>query len=372
MRHVLGAALGLALLRPVSMPAQQAPLAARLDSVVQSYHRAGRFDGVVLVGRADSVLYRAAIGHADPARGTPLAVDAVFPVCSITKQFTAAVVLRLVERGMLALDVPIVRWLPELGRDRAGELTLRQLLTHSSGLPNLDSVLPRQGPVDGFYAVDSAGFRDAREVTRRHARRTRVDSVPTFRYNNLDFIVAAAVVEAVTGQSFATVLQREVLAPLGLRQTGMLGVDRPGTLPLDGWTREGTGVSPVHGWQLANFGAAGGMYSTAEDLFRWDVALLQARLLPPATVQAFFAPDPALRFVGLGHFVYPLPGPAGPGPMLVDREGEIGAYRVDNVLVPEGRYSVIVLSHVDWSALGAPYRGEGLVFDLLAALASVP
>ncbi|MCU0620644.1 MAG: hypothetical protein MUC69_03980 [Gemmatimonadales bacterium] len=134
-----------------------------------------------------------------------------------------------------------------------------------------------------------------------------------------------------------------------------------------GWDGGTAGAREVTGWHLANFGAAGAMFSTADELFARDAALLGERVFSPAATQRFFSADPALGFVGPGQFVYQLPGERASPPRLVDREGSIGAYRVDNVLLPASGYSLIVLSHVAGSALGEPSCGEGLVYDLLAA-----
>ncbi|HEX5817628.1 MAG TPA: serine hydrolase domain-containing protein [Gemmatimonadales bacterium] len=342
--------------------------AAHIDSIVRAYHGANRFDGVVLVGRGDTVLRRIAVGMADHVRAIPLTQASLFPICSITKQLTAALVLRLVEQGRLSLDTPVRMWLPEL-RDRAGDRTLHQLLSHSAGLPNLDEVLPMQGEVAGFYTVDSAAFLQAREVTRRFARIAPGDTAaPVFRYNNLDYIVVAAVIEAVTGRRYAEVLRMELLQPLGMDRTGLLGVDRPNGALVPAWDSSASGVRREERWRLENYGAAGALFSTADDLQRWHAALLGGRVLGAAALGTLFSAYPAGGFTGLGSFIYRPQGLGAGAPEIVDREGAIGAYLTNTVIVPESGYTLVVLSNVAHAALGAPYRGEGLVFDLLASL----
>jgi CubicO group peptidase (beta-lactamase class C family) len=342
---------------------------ARIDSIVRAYHGANRFDGVVLVGRGDTVLRRIAVGSADHDRAIPLSPASIFPICSITKQFTAALVLRLVEQGRLTLDAPVRTWLPELTGDRAGDRTLYQLLSHTAGLPNLDEVLPLQGEVAGFYTVDSAAFLQAREVTRRFARVAPGDTAsPAFRYNNLDYIVVAAIIEAVAGRGYADVLRTELLQPLGMNRTGLLGVDRPAGSLVPSWDSSASGVRREERWRLENYGAAGALFSDADDLQRWHAALLGGRVLGAAALDMLFSAYPAGGFTGLGSFIYRLPGLGSGAPQVVDREGAIGAYLTNTVIIPESGYTLVVLSNVAHAALGAPYRGDGMVFDLLAAL----
>lgn len=343
--------------------------AMRLDSVVRAYHAANRFDGVVLASRGDSVIYRAAFGSDDHERAVPLRPESVFPICSFTKQFTAALAMRLVEQGRLSLDQPVKAYLPELARDHAGELTLRRLLSHTSNLPTLEDALPARDGVEGFFAADSAAFVLPREVTRRYARlAAAADTVRPFRYNNLDFIVVAAAIESVTGRSFAEVLHAEVLAPLGLRHTGLLGADRPAEPLVAAWDSTAAGVRRVDGWRLANYGAAGAMFSTADDLQRWDAALLAHRVLGPEATRTMFSVVEGTGFVTLGSFAYRPQGFGEGAPEFIDREGAIGAYQMEKVLVPEKGYSVIVLSNSAQADIFAPFQGKGMMLDLLAVL----
>jgi D-alanyl-D-alanine carboxypeptidase len=343
--------------------------AGRLDSVVRSFHAGNRFDGVVLVSRGDTVLYRAAFGSADHERHVPLQAGSIFPICSFTKQFTAALVMRLVERGRLSLDAPVQTWLPELGRDAAGQLTLTRLLSHTSNLPTLEEALPPRAGVDGFFAVDSAAFLRAQDVTRRFALLpAAADTGRRFRYNNLDFIVAAAIIERVTGRPFASVLRTELLQPLGLTSTGLLGADRPRAPLVPAWDSTAAGVRRVDGWRLANYGAAGAMYSTADDLQRWDAALLSFRVLGEAATRRLFAVVPGTGFVTLGSFAYRPQGFGDAPPEFVDREGAIGAYQMEKVLIPEKGYSVIVLSNSAQAEIFAPFEGKGMMLALLTAL----
>jgi CubicO group peptidase (beta-lactamase class C family) len=345
---------------------------ARLDSVATAYHARNAFDGVVLVARRDTVVYRAAFGSVDRPGRTPIGIGSTFPICSITKQFTALLVMREVARGRLDLDAPVRTWLPELAADAAGAVTPRQLLTHTSGLPNLDEVEPRVGEVAGFYSAAVAPPADARAMVRRYARKAATDTgQAAFRYNNLDFLVLQALLEGVQQRDYATIVRDDVLQPLGMRHSGLVASGDAGRL-VPGYDSGASGVARKDGWLLERYGAAGAMYSTVDDLLAWDRALLAHRLLDSSSTRRMFTGDPAAGFVGLGSFVYDVPRPAGGAVGVVDRQGNIGAWQADNLLVPAEGWIVIVLANTAHAELGAAYRGEGLVADLLRVLLASP
>ena len=196
--------LALLLLLAAPCAAQTADsLTARLDRIVDAAHAAGAFDGVVLVGRGDRVVYERGVGLADRSWGVPNTPATRFPWASVTKQLTATVVLQLVSEGRLSLDTPLGDVLPGLRADAAGRVRIRHLLTNASGLPDPDAIA-------GFYvAADST-----RDALVDAALRDDLAFEPgaTFRYNNLDFIALGRAVEALTGQPFPDVLRERVLA----------------------------------------------------------------------------------------------------------------------------------------------------------------
>jgi CubicO group peptidase (beta-lactamase class C family) len=125
----------------------------------------------------------------------------------------------------------------------------------------------------------------------------------------------------------------------------------------------------MDGWRLENYGAAGAMFSTADDLQRWDAALLSGRVLGDAALAAMFTPVAGTGFVTLGSFAYAPEGFGEAAPDFVDREGAIGAYQMEKVLVPAKGYSVIALSNSAQADIFAPFQGKGMMRDLLRVLA---
>jgi CubicO group peptidase (beta-lactamase class C family) len=194
-------------------PQQPSPVARRLDSLTRAYVRRGEFSGVVLVADRRRVVYQRAFGEANREWHVPNAVTTRFRIASTTKQFTAALVLRLVEEGKLALDKRIVDYLAEYPRPQGERITLEHLLTHSSGLPDY----PR---LPGFYEQHAARAHTTAELLGLF------DSLPlTFEpgtrweYSNSGYAVLGAIIERVTDTTYAEALRRYLLAPLGLHDT---------------------------------------------------------------------------------------------------------------------------------------------------------
>ncbi|MFD3662179.1 serine hydrolase domain-containing protein [Streptomyces sp. NPDC058659] len=206
----------------------------------------------------DAALVRVAgRGMRTPYTGTagPVAADARFPVGSVTKVFTDAVVLRLVAERRIGIDEPVRPHLPDLIPASYADVTVRQLLDHTSDFPR-----PERVPLDP-HGVVTASF--AADVAARPGRLPAPGSVQ--QYNGLNSFVAGLLVERVTGRSYAHELDRLILRPLALRHTALA-------------------EEPAIAWSWAE----GGLASTAADLDRFLRALLDGRLLPPAQQRHLF------------------------------------------------------------------------------------
>jgi CubicO group peptidase (beta-lactamase class C family) len=210
-------------------------------------------------------------GFADREAGTAAAADTSYPIASVTKQFTAALVLRLGDQGLLSLDDPLSRFFPK-ARAKIGALTLRHLLDHTSGLT-------RPGPAPKRAALSVL----ARGGTAR-------DQGQSWDYSNYNFSLLGLVIEEVTGRDYAAYVHDEVSVPLGLTGTGYC--EDGSSLP--GRSRDylaGTrSLSPTLYWSEPRFFAAGGLCSTVLDLVRWERALEDGTFISPAMLAAMRTP----------------------------------------------------------------------------------
>ncbi|MBB1254599.1 serine hydrolase domain-containing protein [Streptomyces alkaliterrae] len=253
-------------------------------------------------------------GVADLDTSRPRTVDDRFRAGSITKTLVATVLLQLEAEGRLDLDDRVEKWLPGLIRGNGNNghrITVRQLLQHTSGLPDYTED-------KRFYQRLTTGFPEHRYDSYRPeelvaiALRRKPDFAPgrDWKYSNTGYVVAGMVIEAVTGRPYAREVHRRVLEPLGMTSTLLPG--RRTTLPGPAvrhyskyvGPRPGTAVHDVTEFSPTIAGAAGELVTTSGDLTRFYRALLGGRLLPPAQQRAMFkavpVPDAPAHRYGLG------------------------------------------------------------------------
>ena len=185
--------------------------------------REGGFTGVILVSREGQLLLREAVGEADRRRHLPLTLDTRFRLASWTKQVTALLVMQEVEKGTLALNAPASTYLPTLSPS-AGAVTLRQLLLHTSGLPNPSDPSPQAAPTDvpAFYTRTAPAAAEAQtQATGFCSGPVKRPAGERFEYNNCDYLVLGAVLERVTGRSYAQLIQERIARPLRSTTLGL-------------------------------------------------------------------------------------------------------------------------------------------------------
>ena len=243
--------------------------AERVDSMMADY--AGEVPGAaLLVLRDGEPVVRRGYGLADLEQGTPVTPETRFRLASVSKQFTAAAILLLVQDGTLSLDDPLRRWLPGLPPATDG-ITLHHLLSHTSGLVDYEDLLPPD--LDGQV-------QDA-DVLRLLEGVDRLDFAPgsAYRYSNSGYVLLGLVVARASNRDFPTFLHDRIFQPLGMGAVARVDGGPPvphrgyGYSHIDGtWTRTDQGPTS------ATLGD-GGIYASIDDLAKWDAALGDDRLL---------------------------------------------------------------------------------------------
>jgi D-alanyl-D-alanine carboxypeptidase len=300
-RLVLSAALIVAL---CSSPAAAATPRAELAHTAADFASRHDFSGTVLVVRRGRTLYSRSFGLADRAFSVPARADTRYWIASITKLFTAVLILQLAQEGRLTLDEPLRTALPEFPGQGADRITIHHLLNHTSGIAPWDRVDSYQRAfVDGIEQYQRPLTTDA--LLRRCCSGS-LDRSPgtAFAYNNADYLVLGRIVERLTGLRFEEALAARILRPVGLASTGMLRWDRivPRLARTYFWrddTRTLVADMPVY---AENWDAAGAMYSTAGDLARFADALYGGRLIRGDLLDLMLAPG--LDDYGYGLWSY--------------------------------------------------------------------
>ncbi|MBD0318867.1 MAG: beta-lactamase family protein, partial [Gemmatimonadetes bacterium] len=339
--------------------APAAAQSAALDRVVEAA-RAGGFSGVVLVGDTGSVLYERAVGTSDRESGRALSPADPWRWASVSKQVTSVLVMQQVEAGRLSLDATVADLLPTFRGPNARQITVRQLLQHTSGLPNPTDT-PGADGIPGFYRTPVLrGSVDAAAAAGYCSGTPKAEPGARFEYNNCDYLVLGAILERVTGMTYADLLERRIARPLGLRT---LRVRRSGDRPerVAGYLDTGARDTAL---DLGTYSASGGLYGTPRDLLAFDRALLRGTLLSPASRDQLWAGDPKLGYAGLAVWSFParLAGCARPV-QLVERRGHIGGIQVRNILVPSRGIAVIAFANSPATEFGEVWQGKGLTHD---------
>ena len=267
---------------------------AQIDAILKDYDRADAPGASVLVALDGKVLYRKAFGLANLEERTPITTATNFRLASVTKQFTATAVLLLAERGELSLDDPLTRFFPGFSK-AAHEVKVRHLLGHTSGLFDYEDLIPpgTTVPLKDKDVLDLVGRQD------------RLYFAPgsQFRYSNTGYALLALIVEKVSGRPFAQFLAKNIFDPLGMAGTVAYeaGISKVARRAYGYSARDGRFARTDQSLTSSVLGD-GGIYSSVEDLWRWDQALYGTRLLPAETLaMAFQAGTPTSDQPGSGY-----------------------------------------------------------------------
>lgn len=339
MRPYLPAALCAAVLAapvPASAQPSAAAIARDADAAMAAAIDPKGSGAVVLIARGDTVLYRKARGMAEVELGVPLATDQVFRIASITKSFTGALLVQMAARGEVSLDAPAVRYLTDVPLDP--RIILRQLLSHTAGVSETDTVAQ---PPFGNGEVPIA-----EQVRRIAARPLSFEPGTAQRYSNAGYILLAAVIEKVTGQSWDEAMRTRLFVPLGLSDTAY---DRPDTVV----PRRAGGYSSDKGvlrnavpFNLSIPKTAGSLRSTAADLLRWMRALSQGKLVGAAGFAEMSTPALASVGVqdryGLGLYRWQIRGQD-----AIGHTGQINGFASALFYLPVEDATVVVLANSD-------------------------
>ncbi|HET9445922.1 MAG TPA: serine hydrolase [Steroidobacteraceae bacterium] len=303
----------------------------QVDALMRAY--TGDVPGAsVLVLRDGEPLVRASYGLADVEAHVPATPTTNYRLASVSKQFTAAAILLLAEDGRLDLDDRVRKWLPSLPK-AAERVTIRHLLTHTSGLIDYEDVIP-----DTFQPQ----LHDA-DVLRLLETQDRTYFAPGsgYRYSNSGYALLALIVERASGKTFAAFLRERIFQPLGMTNTVAFeeGISSVSNRAF-GHTEEQGRWSRTDQSQTSAVLGDGGIYSSIDDLAKWDAALYDGRLLRPSSLQAAFKPatrtdDPEVEY-GFGWRIT--------GETLW-HSGETVGFRNVIVRYPDRKLTVVVLTN---------------------------
>lgn len=282
-RHVIGFTL-LALLLLGCNEARSDPIEQAVDEFITPYVKDGYFSGSILVAQGEDILVSKGYGMANLEHDVPNTAQTKFRLGSVTKQFTAMAILLLQEQGQLSVQDPVCDYVPDCP-EAWQPITVHHLLTHSSGIPNF---------TDFSDYRETMALESTAEDTLKRFRDKPLRFAPpggSFEYSNSGYIVLGYIIEQVSEASYAEYLRENIFEPLNMMDTGYdfnhivledhaSGYHRVGA-------NEFQNAAYIH---MSIPHAAGGLYSTVEDLYLWDRALYTETLVSQDSLDMMFTP----------------------------------------------------------------------------------
>jgi len=270
--------IGILLAGCIHVHALQTPQTEQIDHLMSTLYERGQFNGAIVVAVQGNILYRNAFGNASFETNMKWTPETPSCLASVSKQFTAMAIMMLAEQKKLSFDDPIAKYISEFALSpRTSQITLRQLLTHTSGIPDYGDLGVDDSKLNQHSLIDA--------IMKRSSLLSKAGQ--RYQYSNPGYALLAIVVERVSGQGFSDLLAQKVFQPLGMDATyvydgprkrnpqAAVGYDQFGQ-------RDDTTPTSVPG--------DGGIYSTVDDLLKWDQALYTDKLVRQTTLSAAFTP----------------------------------------------------------------------------------
>lgn len=320
----------------------------RLEQIASSYTGNNAFMGTVLVVNGDKVLLSKGYGQADLEWNIPNTPDVKFRLGSITKQFTATLILLLQQDGKLSIADPVSKYLPDAPK-AWDKITVAFLLGHTSGISNFTSA-------HEFMAWRMNPHTTEEELAFFRDRPLEFEPGTKFEYSNSNYELLGAIIEKVSGKKYGNLLKERIFDPLGMRDTG-LDTD---TLILpkraQGYQRGPKGLEHAVSESMSVPWAAGSIYSTTGDLLLWERGLFGGKVLNAASLKQMTTAGKG--GYGLGVFVH-----LEAGTTVVSHGGGIEGFNTDLTYIQDKNITVVVLGNVSGEAPGE--IGTNLVKALL-------
>ena len=267
----------------------------KLDEIMNTYHRFNMFDGAVLVAENGKVIYKSAMGMANREWNIPNTTDTKFMIGSVSKPLTAVLMLIQVQKGLIDLDKTIADYLPEF-KTNGNRISIRQLLSHSSGMPNYD-IMP-----DFFPRISRKYF------SREEYVKLYMDSALVFEpgsgyyYSSWGYFTLGYIMERVTKKSYSQLMKEDIFDKLGMTGTGSYYHTQVVPKRASGYDYSLGGYTSADFRDQSNTMGTGDLYSTVEDLFKLHIALSNNSLLNKKLTDEMFTPGIRPWRYGFGWF----------------------------------------------------------------------
>jgi len=308
---------------------------SRMDQVIQSYVTNKQFMGSVLVAHDGKVVLSKGYGFANLEWNVPNSPSTKFRLGSLTKQFTAACILLLEERGKLKIDDPVKKYMPD-APGAWDKVTIFHLLTHTSGIPSFTG-FPDYSSTEPFPTTPEklvARFRD---------KPLEFQPGEKWNYSNSGYVLLGYLIEKISQQTYSQFVQENIFDPLGMKDSGYDSNSAIIQHRASGYTPSRSGVRNAGYIDMSIPLSAGGLYSTTEDLLLWERGLMGGKLLSPASLKKMTTPFKEDYAFGLGVRTEH-------GHIVIDHNGGIEGFNTVLQYFPEDKLTVVVLANLNGQA----------------------
>jgi CubicO group peptidase (beta-lactamase class C family) len=268
----------------------------KLSDVMKTYHKHNMFDGAVLVAEKGKIIYKEAFGLANREWNIPNTTDTKFMIGSVSKPITATLMLILVQKQLVSLDKTIEDYLPEFKNKPAAKITIRQLLSHTSGMPNYDVIK------DFFPRISRQSF--SREDYLKIYKDSALAFVPSTRYmySSWGYFTLGYIIEKVTGKSYEQAMKDEIFSKLKMENSGSYLHTQIVSKRASGYDYGLGNFLSADFRDQSNTMGTGDIYTTVEDLFKFNVAITNNTLLNKELTKEMFTPGMRPARYGYGWF----------------------------------------------------------------------
>lgn len=319
----------------------------KIEELVNKYHEYNQFTGSVLVAENGNVIYKKGIGLANIEWNISNEPDTKFRLGSITKQFTSMIIMQLVEKGKIKLDDKLSEYVQYYRKDQGDKITIHHLLTHTSGIPNYtnDPKFMKETSRDPYGVKEF--------IEKFCSGDIEFEPGTKWNYSNSGYFILGAVIEQVTSKPYETVLKENIIEPLGMNSTGYDHNQEIIYKRASGYQKTFSTIENAPYLDMSLPYSAGSMYSTVEDLYKWDQALYTDKLLSNDYKDIMFKPFLENYAYGWGVMDLQI---GDSKKKVISHSGGINGFNTIIVRFVEDRHLIVLLSNVLPPNLGSLYK----------------
>ncbi len=332
----------------------------KIYKLMSLYSEYGQFNGSILVAENGKVIYKKGFGMANMEWEISNKPDTKHRLGSVSKQFTALLILKLVEEGKLKLNIPISTYLPDYPKKSADIITLHHLLTHTSGIPNYTSF------PNFFKDVSRNPFTPEIFVKQFCELPLQFTPGEKFAYSNSGYFLLGYIIEKVSEKTYEKNLQETIFIPLKMNNSGYDNINIILKNRASGYEKNGSNYVNTPFIDMSIPYAAGSLYSTVEDLFLWDQALYSNQLLTPKSMELFFGShiSTGKGFYGYGWNINEVQNRANKL-RVIEHGGGINGFNTVISRIPSDKNLVILLNNTGSTNLGEINQAiRNILYDL--------